>query len=128
MEPLSFYRDALRADGLDTALVDRLVSAIAISNPPGRLELFAKLEEQADLLSWPQDRDYAAIALHLAALSVSDPFLRHDMLSVATSRAARCASCATSGGEGISRSSHVHELEMLMANHSMRDFQSTPDS
>lgn len=120
MEPLSYYQDALRAGGLDPSPVDQLVSAIVSAKIQDRAALFAKLDAQANLLSWPCDRDYAAVALHVAARSVLDPDLRHHMLSVAMSRAAWCASCATSGSEGICRSAHVRELEALLPNSSSK--------
>jgi hypothetical protein len=42
------------------------------------------------------------------------------MLSIAMSRATWCASCATSGSEGICRSTHVRELEALLPNSSFK--------
>jgi hypothetical protein len=114
MDDLVSHRQALRARGHDTGPVDDLVQAIASSAPSARPALVAQLTAAADGLPWPADRDYGALALEDAARTVVDGQLRLDLLAIALRRAAWCASCATSGGEGTSRVRHVHDIEAAM--------------
>jgi hypothetical protein len=72
---------------------------------------FEKLEVEANKLGWPLDRDFAAVALQHYSGAAQSREVRIRMLSVAAGRASWCASCATAGAEGISRSFHVKELE-----------------
>jgi len=115
MEPLSYYRQALHDRGLDPSPVDRRVAAVASADAGARAAQLAQLAHEADLLPYILDRDYGAIALQHAARSLADADLRRHLLSAALARATRCASGATSGGEGLARSSHVRELEALLA-------------
>ena len=113
MEELQYQREALHKDGSNTEAVDRLVFKIAFCEIEEVKELLAALELEANKLGWPRDRDYAAIALQ-AASSKATKLVFIEMIEFAINRARFCASCATAGGEGIARSTHIHELENLL--------------
>lgn len=114
MDEWHAYRDEVRANGGSTAAADALVEAIARSKDSALLApLFAQLAAESDQLGWFRDCDYAAVALQAASVQVTAPQLRKAMLEFALARAQWCASCATSGGEGLARSLHVRELEAL---------------
>ena len=115
MESLQRYKDAIRRYGETTAEVDSLIEQLlAASNAQEQAVLLAALD------GWPCgrpqvfDRDYAALALQAASAEAS-PELRKLMLNTALGRAIWYASGATSGGEGLARSSHVEELHAAYA-------------
>ena len=61
------------------------------------------------------DQEYAALSLQDFASSVSNTQLRNFLLRYAIERAEIFASYATSGGEGLARSSHLKELDALLS-------------
>ena len=61
------------------------------------------------------DQEYAALSLQDAAEATTDAPLRKLLLEYALERAEIFASYATSGGEGLARSSHLNELEALLS-------------
>jgi hypothetical protein len=114
MDALHAYRSEVQATGGSTAAADALVEAIARSQDSVRLpQLFTQLATESDRLGWFRDSDYAAVALQVAYVQAASTQLRKAMLGFALERARWCASCATAGGEGLSRSRHVRELEAL---------------
>lgn len=114
MDKLQHTGEALRKQGCSTEEVDRLVTRITVA-PSAQVaqSLLAQLEPEANKLGWPYDRDYSALALQKAAPEAL-PEVRRKMLQFALGRAEWCASCATSGGEGLARYEHVRELAALL--------------
>ncbi len=109
------YRQVLQDRGIDTVGVDRVVDAIVSAEATSTLpELFARLKSEADHVPWHWDYDYAACSLQEQAPQAASSERQTAMLTWALERASRCASCATSGGEGLARSQHVHELTGLL--------------
>jgi hypothetical protein len=102
-------------DGADPEPVEAIARLLAACATVDQTKpLFESLEIEANKLGWPLDRDFAAVALqHYSAIASAKP-VQLRMLSVAAGRAGWCASCATSGGEGISRSRHFNELEAIL--------------
>ena len=114
MDELQYNRDALKQEGSGTEAVDILVTKIALAHTTEEAQtLLNELEPEANKLRWPRDRDYAAVALQYASAQAI-PSVCKEMLKFALGRAQWCASCATAGGEGITRSRHIHELEALL--------------
>ena len=74
------------------------------------VELYHKFEVEAEKLPWPQDSDFGAIVLQVESANANELIAQY-MLSQAIKRAQWCATCATSGGEGLARSIHIKELE-----------------
>ena len=71
---------------------------------------YIKFESEAEKLPWPRDHDFGALALQKFSSNASFEISKF-MLAKAIERAKWCASCATSGGEGLARSRHVKELQ-----------------
>ncbi|MBU2872224.1 hypothetical protein [Colwellia sp. E2M01] len=71
---------------------------------------YIKFDSEADKLPWPRDHDFGALALQKFSFNATFEISKF-MLAKAIERAERCASCATSGGEGLARSRHVKELQ-----------------
>lgn len=112
MSHLDSERSAQIKEGADPSKVENLAIAVAsCAVMRDTKPLFDELEVEANKLGWPFDRDFAAVALQHYSRVAKVPEVRLRMLSVAAGRAGWCASCATSGGEGISRSRHYKELE-----------------
>jgi hypothetical protein len=115
MTPLQHTADALHRQGSRTDAVDARVAGLCgVASLAEAQCLLPALEAEADVLEWPRDRDYAALALQQAA-PAAVPEVGRLMLRCALSRARWCASCATSGAEGLARSQHVAELEAALA-------------
>ena len=114
MDAIDYHRNALIADGDDPTEVEESVSLICQIQDENLLkEALANLELLANKLGWPRDKDYAALLLQHAADSIDNKKVRAAILGFALNRAMWCASAATAGGEGISRSRHVKELEVM---------------
>ena len=117
MDELLAYREEIQAIGGSTSVADALVQEIFCSQDPALLpSQFARLATESDRFGWFRDCDYAAVALLAAYVQVASPQLRGSMLRFALERAQWCAGCATAGGEGLARSVHVYELEVLVGN------------
>lgn len=76
--------------------------------------------EQAHQLPWPQDHDFGALVLQKFASEATDNIALL-MLNTALELAQYCASCATSGGEGLARAQHVKELSVAIAQYEPSD-------
>lgn len=113
MDELHGYRNEVQATGGSTATADAVVQAIAHSQDPALLSpLFAQLATESDRLGWLRDCDYAGVALQAAhARAASLQFRKAILRALEGDR--WCASCAIGGGEGLTRSLHVRELEAL---------------
>jgi len=115
MDELLAFRADVQRSGASTTAADALVQTIAVSPHGANLNtLFAPLAVESDQLGWFRDCDYAAVALPAAQAHVTSAHLKEAMLRLALERARWCASCATAGGEGLARSLHVSELEVLV--------------
>jgi hypothetical protein len=90
-----------------------MIQIVAARSAQIAQSLLAQLEPEADKLDWWCDRDYSALALQKNAAAAL-PEVRREMLKFALGRAEWCASCATSGGEGLARFEHVRELRSLL--------------
>ena len=109
------YSAALAKGGLDTGPVDSLVRSIAQAPDESPLPaLFEQLKTEAERLPWHWDEDYTARALQDEAVRVDPAGRRATLLRAALRYARWCASCATTGGEGLARSMHVREIETLL--------------
>ena len=73
--------------------------------------MISKFHNCAGRLPYYKDRDIGALILEQAADVVTDNRVRKFLYSEARLRALWCAQSATSGGEGLSRSSHIQELD-----------------
>jgi hypothetical protein len=88
-------------------LAKKLASSLTLEKV---IDLYPEFEDEAEKLPWPQDRDFGALVLQSVSVSAPNNIATF-MLSKAKDRAHWCASCATSGGEGLARAEHIKELE-----------------
>ncbi|WP_217875212.1 hypothetical protein [Pseudoalteromonas shioyasakiensis] len=79
-------------------------------------KLLTEFEVLANKLPWPQDHDFGALLIQKEYKSAISKSIEKLMISTAHERAHWCASCSTSGGEGLARSVHVKELSILLQN------------
>ncbi|MGI1679211.1 MAG: hypothetical protein K6L75_10795 [Cellvibrionaceae bacterium] len=109
-------KEKLRGKGFDLLEIEALASDIASRNSPVVVEsLYQKFEAEAEKLPWPQDRDFGALVLEKYSANASAEISKL-MLAKAIERARWCATCATSGGEGLARAVHIKQLEHKLAN------------
>lgn len=104
--------------GFDPELVEGFaLSLVLAKNLHEANEIYINFEVEAERLPWPQDNDFGALVLQFACTKTVNIDVRKFMLSKALARAQWCATCATSGGEGISRMQHVNELKNELLNY-----------
>ncbi|MDN3640870.1 hypothetical protein QWY82_18870 [Simiduia curdlanivorans] len=87
------------------------ISLASAKNLTEASEIYVMFETEAEKLPWPQDNDFGALVLQSACLKAPNIEVKKFMLSKALSRAQWCATCSTSGGEGLARMQHVNELK-----------------
>jgi len=80
-------------------------------------KLLTEFEVSANKLPWPQDHDFGALLIQKEYKSAISKSIEKLMINTAYERAQWCASCSTSGGEGLARSVHVKELNILLQNY-----------
>jgi hypothetical protein len=78
-------------------------------------ELIGCFHNAAGGFAYFRDEDVGALVLEEAADTTQDAKLKLFLYTEAFYRAQWCAQAATAGGEGASRSQHVHELQAKMA-------------
>lgn len=78
-------------------------------------DIYQEFELEANKLIWPQDHDFGALVLQTFSHDAVEQIEKF-MLLKAIERARWCATCSTSGGEGLARTQHVRELEQLLSN------------
>lgn len=101
--------------GFNPEIIERLGAGIVSSKTIEHAEkLYLVFEVEADKLPWPWDHDFGALVLQKQAIDAVYEVAKF-MLSQAIKRARWCATCATSGCEGIARASHIKELEIDLA-------------
>ena len=116
MESLQRYREMIARYGESTAEVDSLVTRLlAAPSSDEQVALLAALDALPCGVPSALDRDYAAVALQEASAAVSNRVLAREMLRTALGRAIWYAGGATSGGEGVARSTHVDQLHAAYA-------------
>jgi hypothetical protein len=115
MNTYEHTRNGIERAGFNPEVIERLagniVGAIAIEEAERNYSAF---EAEAEKLPWLWDHDFGALVLQRQASEASDEIAKF-MLSQAIKRAHWCATCATSGGEGLARASHMKELELELA-------------
>lgn len=95
----------------NTEPVDRIVEELLVASAGNRLaELFKALDAVADQAWWPRDVDYAAEALHQAALGADTPSRRNRLLRHAIGRAEQYARWASCTAEHDARLHHAREI------------------
>jgi hypothetical protein len=112
-------REGIIKAGFNPEIIEAIgVSLASAKNIHKAMEIYNSFEREAEKLPWPQDRDFGALVLQSLSKVVSNTEIKHFMLSKAISRAHWCATCSTSGGEGLARAEHIHELkaELLKCN------------
>lgn len=115
MTDLIYQKNALRECGQSTDEVDAIIQDMLTSQSIEKFYLCVQeLEILGAKLDWPRDRDYVAVALQFAAEGVMSDSVRVAMIEYAINRATYCASCCTSGGEGLARAEHIHELKKIL--------------
>ena len=98
--------------GIDLKNLKALVSNLTnCSNATEAQLLLRDFKTVADDLPWPQDHDFGALILQNNYDKAQNKDISRLMLVAACERARWCATCATSGGEGLARSEHLKELE-----------------
>jgi len=116
MERLQRYREIVARYGESTKEVDSLIERLLVASSAGeQASLLAALEALPSGVPSALGRDYAALALQVASAAVSDGTLASQMLHTALGRAIWYASYATSGSEGLARSTHVDQLRAAYA-------------
>ena len=104
--------------GCDVEPLEALASALMnLENIDHALALIAQLDVLAEALPWLQDRDFGALALQKFANMAVNKHIARLMIIKAIERARWCATCCTSGGEGLARAVHLHELEQELQRH-----------
>ena len=113
---IEFERQAHSKCAGRTEVVDEIILKItSLENNLEDSSIFKELDHEGDKLEWPNDRDYVAVALQYYFNKSKSVQIKVRMLKHAITRARWCASCATSGSEGLSRSRHISELEKELA-------------
>lgn len=104
--------------GFDVEPLEALASALMnMENIDHALALIPQFDALAEVLPWPHDRDFGALVLQKAANLAVSKHIARMMLIKAIDRARWCATCCTSGGEGLARAEHLHELEQELQRH-----------
>ena len=87
---------------------------VAIKNTKDSAVAYSAFEAEAETLPWPWDHDFGALVLQSMASKATDEIAKF-MLTKAIERAHWCATCATSGGEGLARAEHIKALKNDLA-------------
>jgi hypothetical protein len=115
MNTYQHTRSGIIEAGFNPEIIEGLGREIAEAKDLTEAEAaYSSFEEEAEKLPWPWDHDFGALVLQREASKASKNIAKF-MLSKAINRAQWCASCATSGGEGLARASHMKELESELA-------------
>jgi hypothetical protein len=105
-------REGIIKAGFNPEIVETIGSSLSSAKSINEAEeIYISFEREAEKLPWPQDRDFGALVLQSLSKIASNREITYFMLSKAISRAHWCATCSTSGGEGLARAEHIHELE-----------------
>ncbi|EAR62170.1 hypothetical protein [Neptuniibacter caesariensis] len=115
MSTYEHTRNGIEQAGFNPEIIEQLASDIAGSKTIAQAENnYFAFETEAEKLPWPWDHDFGALVLQKQAVGALNEVAKY-MLSQAIRRAQWCATCATSGGEGLARASHMKELEVELA-------------
>lgn len=115
MEIYEHTRQGIEKAGFNPDITEQLVACIIACETLAQAEKrYLTFETEAEKLPWLWDRDFGALVLQKQASGASDEVAKF-MLSQAVKRAQWCAACATSGGEGLARASHIKKLEAELA-------------
>lgn len=115
MSTYEHTRSEIEQAGFNPEVIEQLAADIAGSKTIAQAEKsYPVFEVEAEKLPWPWDHDFGALVLQKQAVEASNEVAKF-MLSQAIKRAQWCATCATSGGEGLARASHMKELEVELA-------------
>lgn len=108
-------REGIIKAGFDPKTVEVIAASISSAESLNRAkEMFTLFVIEAGKLPWPQDNDFGALVLQSESANASNLEVKQFMLNEAISRAQWCATCATSGGEGLARMVHVNELKAAL--------------
>jgi len=117
MNTYEHTRSGIERAGFNPELIEQLGADIVGSKTIAQAEEnYSVFEAEAEKLPWPWDHDFGALVLQKHAIGASNEVAKF-MLSQAIKCAQWCATCATSGGEGLARASHMKELEIELANY-----------
>jgi hypothetical protein len=98
--------------GFNPEIVETIGNSLASAKNIQEAEkFFISFELEAEKLPWPQDHDFGALVLQSESSHAPNKEIQRFLLIQAISRAQWCATCSTSGGEGLARSQHVNELK-----------------
>lgn len=101
--------------GFNTEHTKEIVHLITQCNNVSEAKrLLTEFEMSANKLPWPQDHDFGALLIQQTYKSAINKNIEKLMINAAYERAHWCASCSTSGGEGLARAVHVNELSILL--------------
>lgn len=115
MSTYEHTRSGIEKAGFNPEIIERLAVDIVASETIAQAEkCYSAFEVEAEKLPWPRDHDFGALVLQKQSVGAFDEIAKY-MLSQAIKRAQWCATCATSGGEGLARASHLKELEVKLA-------------
>ena len=115
MSTYEHTRSGIEQAGFNPEIIERLAADIVCSKTIAQAEeCYSAFTTEAEKLPWPWDHDFGALVLQKQAVGASNEVAKF-MLSQAIKRAQWCATCATSGGEGLARASHMKELEVELA-------------
>lgn len=104
--------------GFDPSITESIARKISNSTEhPLFTRLISEFEKEAGKLPWPQDCDFGALVLQYESRKSKNCMITQLMLSSAIERARWCATCATSGGEGLARAQHIQELKNELFKH-----------
>lgn len=87
-----------------------------LEDKSGINELISQFHNVAGTIPFINDRDFGALLLELKAIETKDINLKKRLLIEGLYRASWCAQGATSGSEGIARSTHLKRLEHQLQN------------
>lgn len=105
-------RQGIIKAGFNPEIIETIGNSLASAkNIQEAEEIFISFELEAEKLPWPQDHDFGALILESESNKSTVPDIKRFLLTKAISRAQWCATCSTSGGEGLARSQHVNELK-----------------
>lgn len=109
LDDLAHARNILIKSGVKYDVIDEYAERLNQDDNSG-IEYLDFFSIAANTIPYTDDMDYGALLLEYAAMNCTKDVRKILLLHAALERAETCASCATSGGEGIARSVHVNRI------------------
>jgi hypothetical protein len=115
MNNYEYIRKGIKEAGFSPVLIENLCADISTAKTLEiAMGLYGQFEDEANKLPWPQDSDFGALVLQ-AEHANANREIGMFMLYKAIERAVWCATCATSGGEGLARAKDIKELKIELS-------------